>query len=79
MLRMKMKTKRQIRLERIAAIERATAEGRAIVATGTCPQCGSGLRRNLAITGWWQCSQYGADGFRKDSSKPSCSFQTFTE
>lgn len=54
-------------------------EQRKIVMTGKCPQCGAALRRNLAITGWWQCSQYGADGFRVDSSKPSCSFQTFTE
>lgn len=51
----------------------------AIVATGTCPQCGAGIHRNLALTGWWQCDQFGADGFRKDSSKPSCSWQTFTE
>lgn len=51
----------------------------AIVQTGKCPQCGAPLRRNLALAGWWQCSQYGADGFRKDNSKPSCSFQTFTE
>lgn len=55
------------------------AEARRIVSTGCCPQCGAKLRRNLAITGWWQCSQYGAEGFRADSSKPSCSWQTFTE
>jgi ribosomal protein L37AE/L43A len=55
------------------------AEARRIVATGTCPQCGTKLRRNLSLTGWWQCAQLGAEGFRLDSSKPSCSFQTFTE
>jgi len=54
------------------------AKAQAIVATGKCPDCGSPLRRNLALTGWFQCSQHGADGFRADSSKPSCSFQTFT-
>lgn len=59
--------------------EKHYAEQRAIIATGVCPQCGAGFRRNLAITGWWQCEQYGAEGFRKDSSKPSCSFQTFVE
>lgn len=48
-----------------------------IVESGKCPQCGSGFRRNLAITGWFQCKQYGAEGFRADSSKPSCSFQCF--
>lgn len=52
---------------------------RQVVATGCCPQCGAKLRRNLALAGWWQCSQYGAEGFRADSTKPACSFQTFTE
>ena len=55
------------------------AEAARIVATGVCPQCGARLKQNLALTGWWQCVQFGAEGFRKDASKPSCSFQTFTE
>lgn len=55
------------------------AAAREVVRGGKCPQCGCGLRRNLALTGWWQCEQYGAAGFRKDDAKPSCSFQTFTE
>lgn len=59
--------------------EARQAEARAVVAAGKCPLCGSGLRRNLALTGWWQCEQYGSDGFRKDSSRPACGFQTFTE
>jgi len=54
------------------------AEARAIVAKGVCPSCSSGIKRNLALTGWYQCEQYGAPGFRKDSTKPACSFQTFT-
>lgn len=58
--------------------EKLYDEAAAIVATGKCPDCGSGLRRNLALTGWWTCEQRGADGFRKDSTKPSCEFQTFT-
>lgn len=62
--------------ERIAA---AQAETRKIVATGKCPECGSGLRRNLSLTGWWQCEQLGAENFRKDPAKPSCSWQGFTE
>lgn len=61
------------------AREARYAEARAIVAANKCPQCGCGLRRNLAIAGWYQCIQYGSEGFRADSSKPSCSFQTFTE
>jgi ribosomal protein L37AE/L43A len=52
---------------------------RQIVAAGRCPDCGSPLRRNLALAGWWQCSQYGAEGFRADASRPACAFQTFTE
>jgi len=55
------------------------AEARKIVASGVCPQCGSGLRHNNSMAGWFQCEQFGAEGFRKDDSKPSCSFQTFTE
>ena len=54
------------------------AEAVAIVQTGKCPQCGRALRRNLSLTGWFQCSQFGAEGFRADATKPSCSFQTFT-
>lgn len=62
--------------ERIA---KAQAETRAIVASGKCPFCGSGLRRNLSLTGWWNCEQMGAPTFRKDASKPACSWQGFTE
>ena len=51
------------------------AEGLAVVQTGRCPTCGKGLSRNRAITGWWQCEQYGAEGFRKDSTLPPCSWQ----
>lgn len=59
--------------------EASYAAARAIVATNCCPDCGRKLRRNLSLTGWWQCSQYGAVGFRDDASQPSCNFQTFTE
>lgn len=65
--------------ERKARIEAAQAETRAVVATGKCPTCSAGLRQNLSITGWWQCEQLGAEGFRKDATKPSCSWQGFTE
>ena len=58
---------------------RRLAEAAVIVQTGKCPQCGAKLRRNLALAGWWQCEQYGAEQFRTDPNKPSCSFQTFTE
>ena len=54
-------------------------EARAIVRTGKCPRCGAALRRNLSLSGWWQCEQLGAEGFRKDASRPSCSFDCFTE
>lgn len=61
-----------------ARIQAAQAETRAIVASGKCPSCGRGLRRNSSITGWWQCEQLGAVGFRKDATLPSCSWQGFT-
>lgn len=50
------------------------AEGLAILQKGCCPDCGQALRQNLAITGWWQCAGYGAEGFRAAGSKP-CSWQ----
>ena len=56
--------------------EKRIAEAQAIVSTGICPQCGAPLKRNLAMTGWWQCEQYGADTHRADPSKPACSFWT---
>lgn len=59
-------------------LDRIHEEAIAIVKTGTCPQCGSGLHRNNSLTGWWQCDQYGSEGFRKDATKPACSFQCFT-
>jgi ribosomal protein L37AE/L43A len=61
---------------RIHAAHEATKQ---VVASGKCPICGDGLRRNLSLTGWWQCEQLGAKGFRKDATKPSCSWQGFTE
>ena len=67
------------RKEQKNRIEKAHAEAREIVATGVCPVCGAALKRNLALTGWVQCEQYGAPGFRKDPSKPACPFQCFTE
>lgn len=64
-----------------AAAERDArfAEARRIVSEGVCPDCGRKLRRNLSLSGWWQCSQLGAVGFRADASQPSCNWQTFTE
>lgn len=59
--------------------EMLQAEAIRVVRTGVCPQCGEKLKRNLSLAGWYQCVQSGAEGFRKDASKPSCSFQTFTE
>jgi hypothetical protein len=64
--------------ERKIRMEQAYDEAELIVASGRCPTCRAPLRRNSSILGWWQCSQYGAVGFRADNTKPSCSFQTFT-
>ena len=54
-------------------------KAKTIVSIGKCPQCGLPLKRNNAMTGWYQCEQYGSEQFRRDALKPSCSFQTFTE
>ncbi len=77
-----LEEKREARAARKASearIAQAHAETSAIVASGSCPNCGSGLRRNLAIAGWWQCEQFGAETHRKDATKPSCNWQGFTE
>ena len=66
--------------ERIdSLIDSVYGGAKAIVETRKCPQCGSGLKRNIALAGWWQCEQYGSEQFRKDPSKLACSFQVFTE
>ena len=65
--------------ESAARIAAQQAETRAVVATGVCPVCGRKLRRNLSLTGWWQCSQLGAETHRADPSQPSCNWQGFTE
>lgn len=67
------------RRESAARIREAQEETRRVVAGGVCPLCGGELRRNWSLTGWWQCEQLGAEGFRKDASRPSCSWQGFTE
>ena len=51
------------------------AECEAVLATGKCPRCGSALKRNLSITGWWQCEQYGAVTHRARPQDPQCSYQ----
>lgn len=47
-------SKRQARIECEARIARAQAETAAVIQTGHCPRCDSGLHRNLALKGWWQ-------------------------
>lgn len=61
-----------------ARIAAAKAETARVVATGRCPKCGSGLRRNLALTGWWQCEQLGAETHRKRPADAPCEWQGFT-
>lgn len=67
------------RTESARRIAEAQAKTREIVAAGVCPCCGRGLRANLAISGWYQCVQFGAVGFRADASAPSCGWQGFTQ
>jgi hypothetical protein len=69
------------KLARAASLQRmnaAKAAAQAALAANRCPCCGRGVRRNSALTGWVQCSQFGAEGFRADSSQPSCDWQGFT-
>ncbi len=60
-------------------IAEARAEAQAVVESNVCPDCGSGLRRNLSLTGWWQCEQFGADTHRARAADPACNWQGFTE
>lgn len=69
------KAEREASAARIAAAHEAT---RQVVASGQCPQCGSTLRQNLSLTGWWQCEQLGAEQFRARPQDPPCSWQGFT-
>lgn len=57
----------------------AKEDARRAVATGRCPKCGREVRRNSSMTGWIQCSQFGAPEFRADAAQPSCEWQGFTE
>ena len=59
-------------------LEEHYAEARKVVEAGKCPKCGSGLRRNTSMTGWWQCEQLGAETHRARPNEPPCSWQAFT-
>lgn len=69
---------------RCKACEQVLADRREEEAQGHvkngCPLCKLPLRRNLALTGWWQCSALGEPSFREEKYRnmPACSFQTFT-
>lgn len=69
---------RKAQADRIAA---AKAQAQEIVSKGVCPNCGTALRRNLALAGWWQCGAYGEPNFRLPEHRdlPHCTFQCFTE
>ena len=67
-----MTKKQQYRKERIERLTKAHA----IVSKGTCPDCGTKLYSNSALTGWFQCGHVGAAGFQKEQG-PHCDFQIF--
>ncbi len=56
----RVKSRHANECKRCAAARREAylAESRRIVATGRCPDCGSSLKRNNALFGWWQCEQF---------------------
>lgn len=62
-----------------AETQRIRAEAQRIVDTGRCPRCGDELERNLALSGWWQCANYGNRRLENGrSDNPNCGFQCFT-
>lgn len=60
-----------------ARMTELAAQGRAVVATGKCPDCGSPLAQNFSMTGWYQCVAYPAPSHRKAEflRLPKCNFQ----
>ena len=65
------------RCKKCDAVRRAQlrAEYTKVLDAGKCPECGRQLKRNMAIAGWYQCEQFGADTHRADPSQPSCNYQ----
>ena len=59
-------------------IAEAQATARAALEANCCPTCGGAVKQNLALSGWVQCAQFGAVGFRADSNRPACPWQGFT-
>ena len=59
-------------------IEAAQREAQEAARDCRCPKCGRPVRRNLALSYWIQCSQFGAPNFRADPQSPKCSWQGFT-
>ena len=75
-----MTARQQKRQQQQAAETRmasARVEAGQALDTNTCPRCSQAVRRNLALTGWVQCSGLGAEGFRAQGSTP-CEWQGFT-
>jgi len=68
-------TKQERETERAKRMARHV-EAQRITAHGMCPDCGTKLYRNLALSGWWQCGRRGAPGFQKEAG-PACDFQLF--
>lgn len=65
----------------VAKIWALCSKAKAIVAGGKCPDCSLPLRRNIALTGWYQCAAYGSPAYRAAEFRnaPPCLFQCFTE
>jgi hypothetical protein len=63
------------KLQQRALQEGVTQAACNIATFGHCPDCGRKLRRNLALTGWYQCEQFGAEQFRAEPKLASCNYQ----
>jgi hypothetical protein len=61
-----------------ARIAKSQAEAQGALQANRCPACGCGVTRNLSITGWVQCEQFGAPQFRKRPTDAPCNWQGFT-
>lgn len=71
--------KRDMDMDSERRIEARREEAREARRKNACPRCGRGIRRNLALAGWVQCSQFGSPRFRAVPEEPPCDWQGFTE
>lgn len=53
-------------------------EAQKIIDIGRCPECGDSIERNMALSGWWQCANFGQRKMRNGrADNADCGWQAF--